>query len=145
MSKINIVQIQAAIGLPLTAEFITKTLGIEPNPELTVKRAVFWDANKYGVIVGRLSNYLGNKGAVDPTKFSPDRPKKAEDAPAGDAAKTGAAADSGDGFSFGDETPSAGDADGFSFGDETPAADAAKTEDGFSFGDGNPDDAGFFG
>ena len=140
MSKINIVQIQAAIGLPLTAEFITKTLGIEPNPELTIKRAVFWDANKYGVIVGRLSNYLGNKGTVDPTKFSPDRPKKADDA--APAAK----GDDGAGFSFGDEKP-AGDAagDAFSFGDD-PAPGAAADDTGFDFGGDEPatEDAGFF-
>lgn len=139
MSKINIVQIQAAIGLPLTAEFITKTLGIEPNPELTVKRAVFWDANKYGVIVGRLSNYLVNKGAVDPTTFSPDRPKKTEDA--APAAK----ADDGAGFSFGDDSPAADSGDGFSF-DADPQPAAAADDTGFDFGgdEAKTEDEGFF-
>lgn len=140
MSKINIVQIQAAIGIPLTAEFITKTLGIGPNPELTVKRAVFWDRDKYGVIVGRLQNFLNSKGAIDPTTFSPDRPKKTDDA--APAAK----GDDGAGFSFGDDQGAEKPAgDGFSFGDD-PAPAAAADDTGFDFGGDEPatEDAGFF-
>lgn len=75
MSKINIVQIQAALkGVPITAAFIVDTLGVQPVE--TVKRAVFWDAADYGKIVGRLQNHLNSCSAIDPSTLSGERTKK---------------------------------------------------------------------
>lgn len=116
--KINIVQIEAAAGLPITADFITNRLGVAPDPALTVKRAVFWRLDQWPVIVEALKKHLQHLGTVNPASFSGQRPKKAPEAPA-------AGGDSS--FSFGDAAPS-----------PAPAADA-----GFSFGETSTDASGF--
>ena len=90
MSKFNIVQFQAASGLPLTGDFIVNTLGVAPDE--TVKRAMFWNRDKYGLILGRLQNHINGKGAVDPTTFDPSRPKKDADDPFAEAQKPAAQA-----------------------------------------------------
>lgn len=110
MSKFNIVQFQAASGLPLTGDFIVNTLGITPDE--TVKRAIFWNRDKYGLILGRLQNHINGKGAVDPTALDGSRPKKVEAAGKADDdpfAETPAPADD-DPFT---ETPAPADDDPF--------------------------------
>ena len=67
MSKFNIVQFRAASGLPLTGDFIVTRWALRPMR--TVKRAMFWNRDKYGLILGRLQNHINGKGAVDPTTF----------------------------------------------------------------------------
>ena len=99
MSKINIVQIQAALAVPVTATFIVDTLGVQPVE--TVKRAVFWDAADYGKIVGRLQNHLNSRGAIDPTTLSGEREKKTAEPTAAD------------GDFFGETKEPAGDGDFF--------------------------------
>lgn len=90
--RFNIVQFQAASGLPLTADFIVNTLGIAADEQQ--KRALFWNRDKYGLIIGRLQNFINSKGAANPCDMNGQRPKK-DDAPP-------ATADAGGDF-FGDE------------------------------------------
>ena len=119
MSKINIVQISAALGFPVTAHFVTDVLGVPPDVTLSVKRALFWPSDQYGMIHGRLQNYLNGRIGIDPSSFTPDRPKgsvAAAPAPAASAAET-------EGVGF--ETPTAETDD---FGFEEPAP---ETEDFF--------------
>lgn len=77
MSKINIVQISAALGFPVTAHFITDVLGVPPDVTLSVKRALFWPSDQYGMIHGRLQNHLNSRIGIDPLTFTPERPKGA--------------------------------------------------------------------
>jgi len=111
MSKINIVQISAALGFPVTATFITNTLNVPPNPELSVKRALFWNEADYDAICLRLIAQVTRARGEKPGALSPDRPKVAvEPVPAAEPE------------AFGFETPT--EPDGFGF--EEPA-----TEEGF--------------
>lgn len=80
--KINIVQISAALGFPVTAHFITDVLGVQPDPALSVKRALFWPREQYGMIHGRLQNHLNSRIGIDPLTFTPDRPKASGSTPA---------------------------------------------------------------
>jgi hypothetical protein len=115
MSKINIVQISAALGFPVTATFITNTLNIPPNPELSVKRALFWNETDYDAICLRLIAQVSRARGEKPGALSPDRPKA--DAPVVEP----------DGFGFGDAQPAAPtEPDGFGF-DNAPVA----VEEGF--------------
>lgn len=118
MSKFNIVQFQAASGLPLTADFIIKTLGVEPDE--TVKRAMFWNRDKYGLIIGRLQNFINGKVAANPCDFDGSRPKKTEDDPFAEAsppaAQTAAAADD---DPFGESTSAATEDEDDPFGEST--------------------------
>lgn len=112
MSKINIVQISAALGFPVTATFVAEVLGVPPDPSLSIKRALFWPREQYGMIHGRLQNHLNGRIGIDPSSFTPDRPKgAAAEAPTAPAAET-------DGFGF--ETPVA-EPDGFGFEEPAPA------------------------
>ena len=86
--KINIVQISAALGFPVTAHFVTDVLGVQPDPSLSVKRALFWPREQYGMIHGRLQNHLNSRIGIDPTTFTPDRPKAAVESVAATAAAT---------------------------------------------------------
>jgi hypothetical protein len=100
--KFNIVQFQTASGIPLTANFIVDTLGVAPDE--TVKRAMYWNRDKYGLIIGRLQNFINGKAAVNPCAESGERASK----------KPAAAAD--ESFDFG-ETP-ADSAESFEFGED---------------------------
>ena len=62
----TIAQFQAVTKLPLTAEFIVNVLGIPADEQ--VKRSSIWNRDKYGLILGRLQNYLNSCGNLDPTK-----------------------------------------------------------------------------
>lgn len=114
MSKINIVQISAALGFPVTATFITNTLNIPPNPELSIKRALFWNEADYDAICLRLIAQVTRARGEKPAALSPDRPK-------GDAPAAAAAEPVTEGF--GSETPAA-EPDGFGFGEEAPAEES---------------------
>ena len=115
MSKINIVQISAALGFPVTAAFITNTLNVPPNPELSVKRALFWNEADYDVICLRLIAHVSRARSEKPGALSPDRPKG--------AGESVAAATEPEAFGF--ETPVVHDTpaepDGFGF--EEPATE----------------------
>lgn len=76
--KFNIAQFQATTKLPLTAEFVVNVLGIKPDEQ--VKRSMLWDRNKYGLILGRLANYMNGLGALDPTAAEKKVRVKAADA-----------------------------------------------------------------
>lgn len=119
--KFNIVQFQAASGLPLTADFIVKTLGI--GPDETLKRAMWWNRDRYGLILGRLQNHINGKGALNPCTFDGSRTKPAEDA--GTAAASTASTNADNAGFFGDDDTT----DDF-FGDAAPAA---ETEDNGEF------------
>lgn len=84
MSKLNIVQIQSALLLPVTAAFIVDKLGIKPVEQ--VKRAVYWDAKDFTNICQGLIQHITAARNADFSKISADRPKKAETAPAADDA-----------------------------------------------------------
>ena len=108
--KFSIVQFQAASGLPLTGDFIVNTLGVAPDE--TVKRAMYWNRDRYGLIIGRLQNFVNGKAAMNPCEFSAERPasKKKDDAPA--AAESfdfgENEADSTESFDFGTEDETGG-------------------------------------
>lgn len=121
MSKINIVQISAALGFPVTATFITDVLGVPPDQSLSVKRALFWPREQYGMIHGRLQNHLNSRIGIDPSTFTPERPR-------GEAAAAPA--------------PAAAPAEPEGFGFEEPAP-AAEPE-GFGFDDASAETEGFF-
>jgi hypothetical protein len=117
MSRINIVQIQTALLIPITAQFIENKLGIAPSEK--EKRAVYWKDTDYAAICDRLVTYVKQRRDVNITAISGERPKSG-DAPAPAAA-------SGDGgFDFGDE-PQAEDGNSFDFGDE-PQAESTTEE-----------------
>lgn len=81
----TIAQFQAVTKLPLTAEFIVNVLGIPPDEQ--VKRSSIWNRDKYGLILGRLQNYLNSCAGLDPTlaeKAPSTRKPKEEPKPAGD-------------------------------------------------------------
>lgn len=108
--KFSIVQFQAASGLPLTGDFIVNTLGVAPDE--TVKRAMYWNRDRYGLIIGRLQNFVNGKAANNPCEFSAERPasKKKDEAPA--AAESfdfgESEADSTESFDFGTEDETEG-------------------------------------
>jgi len=83
MSKINIVQISAALGFPVTANFITNTLNIAPNPELSVKRALFWNEADYDAICLRLIAQVTRARGEKPGALPADRPKPVAAEPEG--------------------------------------------------------------
>lgn len=83
MSKINIVQIQAALLVPLTAQFIINKLKVAPAE--TQKRLVLWNAADYALICSRLGEWIEKARQLDVTTFSGERPKKEEAPPAADA------------------------------------------------------------
>lgn len=117
MSKINIVQISAALGIPaITAHFITNTLLVPPNPELSVKRALFWNEADYDAICLRLIAQVSRARGEKPGALSPDRPRA--------EATAAAPAPPAESEGFGFETPVVHDTppepDGFGF--ETSAA-----------------------
>lgn len=115
-NNINIVQIEAASGIPLTAAFVRDTLGIAPVSQ--EKRAMFWNINQWPQIVGALAQHIGKLNNIDPRTFSGQRPKK--DKPGEPAA--GAV-----------DTPPAAAAGGFNFG-AAPAPTPAPLAGGFNFG-----------
>ncbi len=118
----NIVQFQAASGLPLTATFIVETLGV--GPDHTEKRAMFWKASKYGLIIGRLQNFINGKAASNPCDLSGERPKtkKTDDAAPPPAAAAAASTEADDLFSEGDDDL---------FGDEPASTKTETAEDLF--------------
>lgn len=107
--KFNIVQFQAASGLPLTGDFIVNTLGVAPDE--TVKRAMYWNRDRYGLIIGRLQNFVNGKAANNPCAENAQRPKK-DEAPPPAAAESfdfgESEADSTESFDFGTEDETEG-------------------------------------
>lgn len=79
MTKINIVQIQNALQIPITAGFVTDTLNVAPVE--TVKRAVYWAASDYSTICHRLIGHITNLSTVNAAEISGERPKKAQAEP----------------------------------------------------------------
>lgn len=80
MSRINVVQVQAALLVPITANFIVNKLKVAPAE--TQKRLVLWNASDYPLICERLAEWIKKAKTLDITKFSGERPKKEEAAPA---------------------------------------------------------------
>lgn len=108
---INIVQIQTALLLPVTAQFIVDKLGIKPAK--TEKRAVYWDDGDFTHICQGLIQHITAARNADFGKISSERPKRVEAAPA-------AAEPAGDFF---DDAPAkAEEPAGDFFGDEPQAA-----------------------
>lgn len=95
MSKINIVQLQTALLIPITANFIKDKLKIEPVE--TEKRAMFWDAGQFVLICNALIDHIDKARATDIEKISGERTKK-EPPPAAASEDF-----------FNDSTPPAGD------------------------------------
>ena len=117
MSKINIVQISAALGFPVTAHFIIDVLGVPPDTTLSVKRALFWHSEQYGMIHGRLQYHLNRRIGIDPLTFTPDRPKAATAADSTPATAAGVEPEA-FGFEMSDDA-------------QSPATGAEVTEDFF--------------
>jgi hypothetical protein len=118
MKKINIVQIQSALLVPITAQFIVDKLGVKPVEQ--EKRAMFWSDAQYLDICQRLIAHITARRDLDINSISGQRPKKEEVAPEPQAS-------AGDAFFGGDDTPagsaSASDDDTFDFGDAEPAVE----------------------
>jgi hypothetical protein len=73
---INIVQIQAALLVPVNANFISEKLGFKPAR--TDKRAMFWNASEYPKMCDALVRWIEHQKRMDPTKLTGERPKSAE-------------------------------------------------------------------
>lgn len=111
MSKeINIVQVQTALLMPVTAQFIVDKLGVKPVR--TDKRAMFWSRDDFTHICQGIIQHVTSVRNADFDSISAQRPKK-DDAAAPAPAPAAAASD--EGFDFGDAD------EGFDFGGETAA------------------------
>lgn len=88
--RINIVQIQTALLVPVTAQFVVNKLGVQPAE--TQKRLMLWNASDYPLICDRLTAWINKAKGIDITKVNGERPaaKKDEKAAGGD---TGGAED----------------------------------------------------
>ena len=74
-NRINVVQLQTALLIPVTAQFVVNNLGVAPAE--TNKRAVYWNASDYTTICDRLTAWIAKARAVDITKISGERPAAA--------------------------------------------------------------------
>lgn len=84
MKEINIVQIQSALLLPLTGQFIVDKLEVKPVRQ--EKRAMYWKATDFTNICQGLISHITAARNADFDTISAERPKKAEpaaEAPAG--------------------------------------------------------------
>jgi hypothetical protein len=81
--RINVVQIQTALLIPVTASFIVDKLGIKPCA--TEKRAVYWKPEDFTHICQGLISHITSVRNADFDKISGARPKKAEPAATTDA------------------------------------------------------------
>lgn len=80
MSKeITLVTIQASIGIPITGDFIEKTLEIPPAR--TDKRAKFWTVDQYDKIRDAAISFLADRTDIVEATRAP-KPSKAGNAPA---------------------------------------------------------------
>lgn len=61
-SELNMTQVKEHFDLPLTAEFITTTLGVPPVRE--EKRAKFWNAGQIPEIAQALADYALSRAQV---------------------------------------------------------------------------------
>lgn len=76
VNMINIVQIQAALLIPVNANFISEKLGFKPAR--TDKRAMFWNASEYPKMCDALVRWIEHQKRMDPTKLTGERPKSVE-------------------------------------------------------------------
>lgn len=87
-NRFNTADVQNALGIKITAEYIVQTLGVEPSE--TEKRAMFWTKNQVVQIAATLSEKMGkladelDAGDHEIAK-APAKPKK-EAAPAAKSA-----------------------------------------------------------
>lgn len=127
MATLNIVQIQSALGLPITATFISDVLKVPVAGN--EKRAVWWELGQYEAIVDALIAHIQNarsvnvaaidgkrKESIKPTsKVAPAQIASAQTAPDLEAQVTHAGSDDlfGDGEStddlFGESAPQGSD------------------------------------
>ena len=80
--KINIVQIQTALCLPVTAQYITGRLKIPPAEQQG--RALLWNASDFTHICQGLITEITAARNADFAKITPLRPKKEEPPDASD-------------------------------------------------------------
>lgn len=120
MSRLNIVQIQTALLLPVTASFISDKLGVKPSE--VEGRASYWKAEDFTHICQGLIQHITAARNADFSKISAERPKSkkagAESAAApAPAAEAGGAAD----FFGNDDSQATGGAEDFFGGNDNPA------------------------
>jgi hypothetical protein len=77
--SINIVQIQTALLLPITANFIVDKL--EVKPERQEKRAMYWRDEDFTNICQKLIQHITAVRNADFSKIEAARPKKAPEPP----------------------------------------------------------------
>lgn len=77
--SINIVQIQTALLLPITANFIVDKL--EVKPERQEKRAMYWRDEDFCDICQRLIQHITAVRNADFSKIEAARPKRVEPPP----------------------------------------------------------------
>lgn len=70
---INLVTIQTSLGVPVTGDFIEKTLGVEPSH--TEKRAKFWKRSDYPKIRQALIEFVEGQEDVVEAERAPAKPK----------------------------------------------------------------------
>lgn len=130
MSNITLKTIQARLGIAITGEFITDTLGVTPVEK--EKRSLFWGETQYAEIVDKLMAHLQRAKSSTVVAAKPESKPKKEEA----AAPAPAPAPATGGFNFGAAaapTPAPAPAPatgGFNFG---PAAALAPEAGGFKF------------
>ena len=110
--RLNIVQIQTALLIPITALFVENKLGVKPAEK--EKRAVYWNASEYGTICDRLVHWVNTQRGVNAAALPGDRPKKGDE-------PTAAASDD-TSFFGGDEPAKVEDKGGDFFGNEEEAS-----------------------
>lgn len=79
MKEINIVQIQTALLLPVTANFIVDKLDIKPVRQ--EKRAMYWRDEDFTNICQQLIQHITAVRNADFSKIEAARPKKAPEPP----------------------------------------------------------------
>ena len=127
-NRLNIVQIQSALLLPVTAAFITDKLGVKPSE--VEGRASYWAPEAFTHICQGLIQHITAARNADFSKISAERPKAKKT----DAAQPAAAAP---------VAAAGGGADDF-FGEGGDDSGAQGGADDF-FGEGGDDsNAGFF-
>ncbi|MFN7817816.1 MAG: hypothetical protein ACK5OQ_16425 [Burkholderiales bacterium] len=105
MSTLNIVQLQTALGIPVTATFVLEVLKVPAAGN--EKRAVWWEAGQYEAIVDALIAHIEKARKVNVAAIDGKRSKKVKEEAAAPAAAIAKCADTSD--LFGDAEPETND------------------------------------
>lgn len=105
MSTMNIVQLQTALGIPVTATFVLEVLKVPAAGN--EKRAVWWEVDQYETIVDALIAHIEKTRKVNVAAIDGKRIKKVKEEVAAPATAAAQCADAGD--LFGDAEPETND------------------------------------